>query len=59
MVLESAMDDLSNGPAAKKSKSQRERLGCVTNVFCSLGQEVIRGKIQALAHNSGYPEEEK
>lgn len=45
--------------AAKKSKSQRERLGCVTNVFCSLGQEVIRGKIQALAHNSGYPEEEK
>lgn len=45
--------------AAKKSKSQHERLGCVTNVFCSLGQEVIRRKIQALAHNWSYLEEER
>lgn len=44
--------------APKRSKSQRVRLGCVTNVFCSLDQQVIRGKIQALAHNISYPEEE-
>lgn len=27
-------------------------------MFCSLDQQVIRGKIQALAHNISYPEEE-
>lgn len=43
----------------KQSKSQPARLGCVTSVFCALSQQVIKRKIQDLAHNTSHPGEDK
>lgn len=43
----------------KQSKSQPARLGCVTNVFCALSQQVIKRKIQDLAHNTSRPGEDE